>query len=279
VLAFPATLVVLAAFSGLHAAADADGENDLVVEMVAVPREGQRVGPTAVRDRLADGDVLDVSVIDGTESAKGAVRQCERTLGGVNGCTNRFPVQFDDRGHARFQYQLTDPGVCGPEGSCVLVVEDLDGERRALAVLVFGAPAPPPPTVTISPAELVEAGDRVSVEIAGLQPDSAVRVGYCDPECASSTRVVADAHGQATATVVVGAPCARCGVAVIGSAHDTLIPVPFAPPLRPDYDERRLTLGLLLAATMLAAAWRIVASIDWRPPSEADTPDLDVAEL
>ena len=26
-------------------------------------------------------------------------------------------------------------------------------------------------------------------------------------------------------------------------------------------------------------AWRISAAIDWRPPSEADTPDLDAAEL
>jgi hypothetical protein len=66
---------------------------------------------------------------------------------------------------------------------------------------------------------------------------------------------------------------------VIGSTHDTLTPVPFAPPPRPDYDERRLTLGLLLAAALLATAWRIVAAIDWRPPSEADTPDLDAAQL
>ena len=79
--------------------------------------------------------------------------------------------------------------------------------------------------------------------------------------------------------MVVGAPCDRCGIAVIGSAHDTLTPVPFAPPPRPDYDDRRLTLGLLVAAALLVAAWRIVATIDWRPPSEADTPDLDAVEL
>ena len=77
----------------------------------------------------------------------------------------------------------------------------------------------------------------------------------------------------------VGAPCDTCGVAVIGSAHDALTPVPFAPPERPDYDERRLMLGLAIAAALLVTAWRIVATIDWRPPSEADTPDLDAAEL
>ena len=64
----------------------------------------------------------------------------------------------------------------------MLVVDDLDGQRQALAVLVFGAPAPPPPAVTISPAELVEEGDRVGVDIAGLQPYSIARIGYCNPE-------------------------------------------------------------------------------------------------
>ena len=280
-LAVQATLAVLAALGGLGRAGDddSDGGGDVVVEMVAVEREAQTVVPTPVLDQLAAGDVLDVSVVDGTDGANGAVRQCVRTLGGVTGCTNRYPVQFDDRGHARFQYQLTDPGDCGPGGSCVLVVDDRDGERRALAVLVFGAQAPPPPTVTISPAELVEEGDQVRVDITGLQPESAVRIGYCDPECTRSTRIMADMTGRASTTVVVGAPCDRCGVAVIGSTHDTLTPVPFAPPERPDYDERRLTLGLLLAAALLATAWRIVAAIDWRPPSEADTPDLDAAQL
>ena len=146
-------------------------------------------------------------------------------------------------------------------------------------MLVFGAPAPPPPVVTISPTEPVEQGDEVRVDIAGLQPESAVQVGYCDPECGTPTRVVADSHGRATSTVIVGAPCDRCGVAVIGGAHDTLTAVEFAPPPQPGYDARRLTIGLLVAAALLVAAWRIVATIDWRPPSEAATPDLDLAEL
>ena len=278
-LAIPPLLAVLAALAGLAGASDDDGRGAAVVETVAVARDDHSVVPTPVLDRLMGGDVLDVSVIDGTDGANGAVRQCTRTLGGVTGCTNRYPVQFDDRGHARFQYELTDPGDCGPGGSCVLVVDDLDGQRQALAVLVFGAPAPPPPAVTISPAELVEEGDRVGVDIAGLQPYSIVRIGYCNPECASATLVVADSRGHANSTVVVGAPCGTCGIAVIGSAHDTLAPVPFAPALQPSYHPRRLAIGLLLAAALLAAAWRISAAIDWRPPSEADTPDLDAAEL
>ena len=94
---------------------------------------------------------------------------------------NNYPVQFDDRGRARFQYQLIDPGSCGPEGSCVLVVDDRDGQRQASAVLIFGAPAPPPPTVKVAPTELVEEGDRVRVDVTGLPPNAVVRVSYCDP--------------------------------------------------------------------------------------------------
>ena len=276
-----ATLAVFAALGapGLAGGDDSGGGGDITVELAAKARDEQSVVPTPVLDHLADGHVIDISLADGTAGAKGVVRQCVRNFGGVTGCTNRYPVQFGDGGDARFQYQLTDPGDCGPAGSCVLVVDDLEGERRALAVLVFGGPAPPPPVVTISPTELVEEGDEVRVDIAGLQPESAVQVGYCDPDCATATRVVADAGGQATSTVTVGSPCGRCGVAVIGSAHETLTPVPFAPAPRADYDARRLTLGLLAAAGLLVAAWRIVATIDWRPPSEADTPDLDVAEL
>ena len=78
---------------------------------------------------------------------------------------------------------------------------------------------------------------------------------------------------------MVGSPCDGCGVAVIAGAYDTLTPVAIAPPPLPGYDARRLAIGLAVAAALLATAWRIIAAIDWRPPSEADTPDLDMAEL
>jgi hypothetical protein len=279
VLTVRAALAVAAVFSAFGSASDGEGRADVVVEMTNLADDGPAEEPTPIVDQLAADDVLDVSVVGGTDGANGAVRQCKRSFSGVNGCTNRYPVQFNDRGRARFQYQLDDPGGCGPAGSCVLVVNDFDGERRALVGLVFGAPAPPPPLVTISPAGLIEAGDQVRVEVEGLQPESAVRIGYCNPNCTRSTRVVVNAAGSATVSVPVGEPCDTCGIAVIGSAHDVLTPVPFAPPERPDYDERRLVLGLAIAAGLLLTAWRIVATIDWRPPSEADTPDLDAAEL
>ena len=279
-LAIPATLAALVALNGVGTGGDSDRDNSVAVEIVAVTPDERRAVLSPVLDHLAGGDVLDVSVIDGTEGAEGSVRQCVRAVGGVRECRNNYPVQFDDRGRARFQYQLIDPGGCGPEGSCVLVVDDRDGQRQASAVLIFGAPAPPAPTVKVASTEPVEEGDRVRVDVTGLPPDAVVRVSYCNPECTTSNRIVADNSGRASSTVVVvGSPCDGCGVAVTAGAYDTLTPVAIATPPLPGYDARRLAIGLAVAAALLATAWRIVAAIDWRPPSEADTPDLDMAEL
>ena len=68
----------------------------------------------------------------------------------------------------------------------------------------------------------------MGVDIAGLQPDSIVQIGYCNPECARRPWSLPTRAATPTSTVVVGAPCGTCGIAVIGSAHDTLAPVPFA---------------------------------------------------
>ncbi len=274
-----AVLAALTVFNGAAAGGDNDRDDTVAVELVAVTPEDQGAGLSPMLDSLDDGDVLDVSVIDGAEAAQGSVRQCARTLRGFRACTNHYPVQFDDSGRARFQYRLDDTGDCGPEGSCALVVDDSDGTRQASAVLIFGAPAPPPPTIEVSPTELVEEGDRLSVDVTGLPPNAVVRVGYCNPECTAATRVVADSSGRASDTVVASAPCDECGVAVIAGPHETLIPVSFAPLPRPGYDARRLAIGLVVAAVLVAMAWRIVTAVDWRPPSEADTPDLDMAEL
>jgi hypothetical protein len=274
-----AALAALVGLTGTAAGGDSDRDDTVAVELTAVTADEQRARLSPMLDLLDDGDVLDVSVIDGADGAQGSVRQCVRTLRGFQACTNHYPVRFDDSGRARFQYQLDDPGDCGPEGSCALVVDDRDGHRQASAVLIFGAAAPPPPSVEVSPTELVEEGDRLRVDVAGVPPNAVVRVGYCHPECTAAQRVVADSSGRASSTVVAGAPCDECGVAVIAGPHETLIPVSFAPPERPGYDTRRLAVGLVVAAALLVAAWRIVIAVDWRPPSEADTPDLDIAEL
>jgi hypothetical protein len=66
---------------------------------------------------------------------------------------------------------------------------------------------------------------------------------------------------------------------VIAGPHETFTSVSFAPLPMPRYDGLRMAIGLVVAAVLLFTAWRIVIAVDWRPPSEADTPDLDLVEL
>lgn len=100
--------------------------------------------PAPVIDRLEDGDVLRVFVDGSLSGASGAVHQCIRTDDRFTACSNGFQVQFGHDGSAAFQYQIEDPGICGVNGSCALVVDDADG-GVAYALMVFGASAPTPP--------------------------------------------------------------------------------------------------------------------------------------
>ena len=61
--------------------------------------------------------------------------------------------------------------------------------------------------------------------------------------------------------------------------RETLRRVQFIALPAPDHSPRRLTVWLLLAAGLLFVAWRVGVAMDWRPPSEAATPELDRAVL
>ena len=127
------------------ATAAADDDDRRTVRLVAAPIDEVVVSPTI--DQLDDGDVLVMRVTDGTPGASGAVRQCTATVSGFVGCSNTFPVLFDDTGTATFQYQVVDPGECDGATACAVVVSDDEGDRRAAVFTVFGATAPPTPTV------------------------------------------------------------------------------------------------------------------------------------
>lgn len=272
------TAAVVAALCSLAATGGTGGpDEEREVTRLRAGEPGQ-IALSAPLDELVAGDVVDLTVSNGIPDAIGSVRQCVRTIDALADCTNRYPVQFDGRGHARFQYQLADPGRCGPAGSCVLVVDDPGPQRRAVVATIFGAPTPPPPLVTVTPAQLVEPGAEVRVDVTGLVPGTPVDVGYCDPACVSSARAIADDDGVAQVAITVGEPCPRCGIAV-GGVTNTLTPVEFAPPAQTTYRPGRLVGGFVVAAVALIVAWRIVVTVDWRPPSEAATPDLDAAEL
>jgi hypothetical protein len=270
-------VAVLATITSNDGASGDDGDRIVRLSAFAADEYGSR--PAPIVDGLVDDDVLDVAVSDGQADARGYVSQCLRTPSGFTGCTNRYPVLFGDRGDARFQYRLVDPGHCAATDACTLVITDDDAARLAVARLVFNDEAPPPPTVSITTPGTVTQGDDVRVDVAGAPPAAVVQVAYCDPRCAASTRVVADADGHASAAITVGAPCAECRIAVIAGIHEMSVDVPFAAAPRPSYDPRRVAVGALVAFALLVLAGRIWRTTDWAPPSEAATPELDAVDL
>jgi hypothetical protein len=264
---------LLAAAVVLSAPASPDDDRR-EVRLAAMPT-AEEVVDAPTLDRLAPGDVLVVRVTDGVANASGRVQQCRLTADGVDRCTNAFPVLFDGDGAAAFQYQLVDPGGCGSTNTCVVVVADEDGERAAFAFTFFGTDAPPPPQVALSPRGPYEPGDRVQVEVSSLRPGSAARVAFCAEECGGESRITAGDDGTARATVVVGERCRDCGVVVVTGSGRTRVGVEFTSLPAPELDPPRLVGGLAVAAALLLLAWRIIVSVDWRPPSEAATPELD----
>jgi hypothetical protein len=122
-------------------------------------------------------------------------------------------------------------------------------------------------------------GDEVRIDVVGAPPAASVQVAYCDPRCAAPTRVEADADGNASVAIKVGAPCAECRIAVIAGVHETSVDVPFAAALRPRYDPRRIAVCAAVALALLIIAGRVWRSTDWAPPSEAATPELDAIDL
>ena len=273
-----ATIAGVGSGAGPAGAGTPDDQHEVFLR--AGPTSDTQTAPLQVLDRLRAGDLVDISLVGGVDNARGVVRQCTRMIDAISGCVNSYPVQFGDRGDARLLYRVTDPGSCGPQGTCVLVVGDIDDQRSAAAALVFGAPAPPQPTVSIvaGSGTVARHGETVQVEVGQLVPGARIGVAYCSPVCDDVDRGQADTAGRLTVAVVVGDACTSCGIAVIGTAHDTLVRVPLAAERQPGYDPQRLVVGLVVAGLLLVAAWRIVAAVDWRPPSEAATPELDAWE-
>jgi len=268
----PAIVTALVAVLAWSVPGD-DGQE--TVRLQAVASDEHLVAAPTV-DGLSDGDVLIVLVTDGAAGSRGNVFQCRLIVDGFSGCTNRFPVQFGDDGTATFQYQVADLGGCGATGACVVRVSDGDHDLSAHAFTVFGEPAPPPPKVTLTPAGPYQPGDPVTVTVTGVAPATEIRAAFCAAACSDATAVVADAGGTAETAVVIGGRCNHCGVAVVGAASSQVVETPFTAPPGPGYQLPRLVAGLIAAALLLLMAWRLVVTVDWRPPSEAEAPELDV---
>jgi hypothetical protein len=253
---------------GVGAPARAADSREVV--LVATPAT-EETGALTIVDQLEDGDVLRIRVDGGADGAPGHVRQCAQLDATV--CFNRFPVQFDADGVATFQYQLEAREQCGPAGSCVVVVSDDEGERIAMAATVFGGARPARPAVTVTPDGPYHAGDVARVDVRGVAPGTRVDVAFCGSECGPTVSSSAGSSGASSTDVRIGRSCRDCHISVSAGVHRVIVPVEFS---ATRYDGLRLATGLLVAGILLAIVGRLIMTVDWRPPSEADAPELDI---
>jgi hypothetical protein len=225
------------------------------------------------------------------------------------GCSNSFPVTFGDGGAARLQYLIGAEVWVGPSvtASCraddpPCVVRVSSGGAAASVITVFGGAAPPPRTVSVEqPSSGIADGATVMVTATGFTPGERVQAMLCAAPASYGTRrcgrpgavapftIGADGTGRASIEIrrvrvgTEGVACGRetpCGI-VVSSARsfvpNAVAPITFAAGPSATYDTARVVTGLLLAAMLLAIAWFLARTTDWRKPTEADTPALDRA--
>ena len=254
-----------------------------------------------VVDRLPDTAVLRVTASGFVADTTGEVAQCAPTRAGHEACRGRFPVRFDGRGTARFQY-LVAADRCDRGAHCLLWVRGED-DRRVAVPLVFGARAPAAATLSVVPKDGLEDGQTVNVSVAGLSPRSHLEVVQCVPpgvpvaeRCEASRPAMplvvgADGRGSTSFTVTTGEvgtgrhPCrrgSRCGIGVVSDGalvRAAFVPVGFSAGAGASYDATRLAVGFAAAASLLAFAVRLIRTTDWREPTEAATPAMDAVPL
>jgi hypothetical protein len=257
--------------------------------------------PAAVVDRLPERAVLLVTA-RGFKPGTGQVAQCGLDPEGPRACVNRFPVEFDAGGTARFQYLVSDrvrsTGQCGAgQAPCLVVVFGSHGESRGSAFTVFHDPAPPPGRVTVAPRAGLSDGDQVTIRASGFPPatrliatqcpaGTGVDTSRCRRAASSRTGPEGDAVLRLTVSTdaVDGVGCGPrqpCSVRVVAEAAVAPVTIPVAFTAGPSarYHGGRVATGLALAALLLALAWWLVRTTDWREPAAASTPEMDQAVL
>ncbi len=282
-----------------------DAGEDAIDVREAVVRLGAEAEyglPAPVVDRLPGRSVLRITATGFPPSTTSVVEQCS-----VAGCANAFPVAFDANGYARFQYFVTDAFASGfsPRSTCGAgeppCVVRLGGDgRAAFLTTVFRDPAPAPRRVWADPgADGLESGATVRVSVSGFVPGERVQAVLCaapatfgtercgQPGVVAPFTIGADGRGATTMVVRqgrVGSADATCGrattCAIVVTQPRSLVPgatllVSFSAGPGARYDASRLLGGLAAALALLALAFVLARTTDWRKPTEADTPDLD----
>jgi hypothetical protein len=224
-------------------------------------------------------------------------------------CGNAIDVQFGADGTASFQYLVLDDfaptarqGQCRARAApCSIVVEELDGERRAEVQTVFHDVLPPPGRIRVTPRAGLVDGQAVTVEVENYPPGAAVQAMLCAAPDATGTQrcgtpgptaaMTVGPDGTASTTLTIRAgpvgservPCGpdrTCGVSVASQAvfaRAPVVPIGFAAPPGAHYDPLRLGTGLWAAALLLGFTIWLVRRTDWSPIGEEAAPEIDNA--
>lgn len=256
-------------------------------------------------DRLADGEVRLVAAVGFPPGTDGSAAQCTLTTAGLGDCGPAVPIRFDDRGHARFLFQFgARVETTGDEEvDCAAASEDCTLAVTSpgpvgLARTVFGAPAPPPGQVTVTPARGLRDRQDVTVTLSGFPPRAQAALTQCVPSAtagggrcgapADVVPVIFDEEGRATVRYrVLAGPVGRegrgtcgrgrpCGISVTGAGLFARAPVTtivFAGRPPAQYEPDRLVVGGGLFLVMLAMAAGLVRRTDWGPVGDVATLD------
>jgi hypothetical protein len=262
--------------------------------------------PWPLVDRLPPRALLRISATGFETSGSGYVEQCS-----VGGCSNLFPVLFDQNGSARLQYlvgssfgaRFEPSSTCGA-GEPPCAVHLRGNGHSAFITTVFGNAAAVQRQVTVEPGALgLVDGTRVRISVTGFNPGDHVQAMLCAapdsrgsercgaPGPVSSFTIGAGGAGRTELEIRAGrvgsdgATCgrgAKCGIVVSeakSSVPAPVVEIAFAIGPGAAYDATRTLVGLGIAIVLILLAIFWVRGTDWRKPTEADTPDLDHAVL
>ncbi|MGH9164477.1 MAG: hypothetical protein ACRDZW_03050 [Acidimicrobiales bacterium] len=286
------------------AAAAVGSESPALPTVVIAAQDDENLAGDRVVDRLRPGGVVRVRAGGFGSFERGVIEQCATGRDGRRACGNAFGVQFGEDGRAELQYQLVDaftPGRCRARAAtCAVVLTGTDTSRLG-AVRTVLVDAYRPGLVRVTPRTGLRAGQAVDVQVEGLAPDAGAEVRFCaTPGRYDADRCQAvgagftigsDGSGSVRVTVAagrVGRQGARCGpqhgcavVVLTGDGFESAATFPVRYSLGPgaDYDAGRLAVGLAVAFTLLVLAAALVRRTDWSRPTEADTPEMDAADL
>ncbi|MEA2972201.1 MAG: Neocarzinostatin family [Actinomycetota bacterium] len=268
--------------------------------VVSIRAADDRFGAYPLVSGLRSGSVVEVRADGFAEFERGRVEQCVVELARQTACAPAFPVQFDIDGRADFQLAVQAeiaPGGCRVgQATCLLRLTGDESGRHGMAQMVVGEEVAPG-RVTVAPDRGVVDGQEVEVSVRGFPPGTSATAVLCAPpepydvgRCADAgpaSTFTVDGEGSGRTTLVVSAgrlcgPGRRCGVTVVvgaGFVAAPAAPITFSTGPGVAYDRDRVIPGVAIALVLVAAAIVIARRTDWAKPTEADTPQLDDADL